>query len=735
VHKGVFLGSFDESHVREAIDQMNNGAPVSQNEQFKKLEISAGKNVDANIYLNYPALSEVALSLTGNDYRDLVQNLGTLGSWSETDLIVNPDEILLTGYTMTSGDDSRLLDLFRQEPQAIKIPEILPYDISVMVHLAFENFNRYYTSRRNYEQQNHLLKAADSLTLALKLQTGTDVQGYFFPWLGHEVALATRGDASDTASYRYVIIHANDIKAAADSIARLNAKLKSPKKKKYEEELEDYLIRYLDVPGLFPVLFGPLFKDLNCPYYFTIRDYVIFANSLEALKYLITNFYVQKTLAINPNFRSFSNGISEKSNVFFYCNTRKSLTTVANFLNNELSESIKNNIATYKTFEGIAVQFSFTNDMFYTSIYLRHNPTYAEELPSGWVTELSGKVIGEPVFIRNDQTGKLNVILFDDLNNMYLVDHFGKISWKTPLIDSPISQVYIVDYFRDGKKQFLFNTPYYIYLIDFNGNYVGDYPVKLMAPATNGVSVIEYGEKKDYHLLLALSDNRIYNFDISGNQLEGWEKVSTAQEVDQPVEHLSVGGKDYLFITDEAGNVSIVNTKGEQKIKLKSGFVKAKKSRFYVNQTNSKGLFITTDIKGKLVYIDENGKLERTDFGDFSANHFFLYEDLTKDDSKDFIFVDQYRLKVLDRFKETIVEYPFPGIVTEPPLTFKSAGGEILIGVISAGKLFFFNQNGEVYKGNNFTGNTPFIVGSLNNDGKINLLIGEGNRLVNYLLE
>jgi hypothetical protein len=137
VHKGVFLGAFDESLVREAIDQLNNGSPVNENNQFKKLEVAAGENVDANIYLNYPEFEKLALNLTDKSFHALTQNLVSLGNWSEADLIVKSDELLLSGYTVTAGDGKYLLDLFRQEPQVIEIPEILPYDISILFYLSF----------------------------------------------------------------------------------------------------------------------------------------------------------------------------------------------------------------------------------------------------------------------------------------------------------------------------------------------------------------------------------------------------------------------------------------------------------------------------------------------------------------------------------------------------------------------------------------------------------------------
>ncbi len=738
IHKGVFLGSFDEQLLKGAVEQLEKGVPLNEGEHFKKLEITAGKNVDANVFINYSGLSTLAKTLTGESKQALLPFLQNMGEWSETDLIIKPRELLLTGYSITSGDGSKLLDLYRQEPQIIKIPEILPYDISLLFHFGYEDYYRHLKSRTTYRNLNDLDKVTDSLIQELKKQTGYFVPSSFYPWVGHEVALAQSGESAESPTRKYVIIQANDIKIAADSIESLANRIYSlKKKKKYEEEFEDYMIRYLDVPGLFPLLFGPLFNGLDCPYYFTIRDYVVFANSPGALKYLITNFYVQKTLAVNPNFRSFSNGISDKSNLFLYCNTRKSLNAVSGFFSQDIAIEINNHPETFGNFEGVAVQFSYTNEMFYTSIYLRYNPASEEELPSGWITQISGNVVGKPFFTRNDETGKLNVIVYDDLNNIYLIDHFGKISWKTPLIDAPLSQVFTIDYYKDGKKQFIFNTLNYIYIIDQTGNYVGNFPVKLLADATNGIQVQDYDGNMDYRLILALSDNRIYNLDRDAKQVDGWEKITTRHGVNTPVEYLNLDGKDYLFITDLDGSVSIVGRKGETRIKMKDGFQKAANTKFYINQTNSKGELITTDKHGKLIYINENGKIDHTDFGDYSADHYFLYEDFLQNGSKDFIFIDQNKLRVYDRFKECHLEFDFPDKITIPPVFFDRINSQPLIGVVTSGegKVYLFNKNGQVYKDNNFRGNTPFTIGSINNDGKLNLVIGDGNKVVDYLLE
>ena len=52
------------------------------------------------------------------------------------------------------------------------------------------------------------------------------------------------------------------------------------------------------------------------------------------------------------------------------------------------------------------------------------------------------------------------------------------------------------------------------------------------------------------------------------------------------------------------------------------------RTSIYPNRTNSKGIFLTSGKNGNLLYLPEQGKLQQTRFGDFSAGHFFLYEDL-----------------------------------------------------------------------------------------------------------
>jgi len=63
-----------------------------------------------------------------------------MGEWTETDLIIKSDELLLNGYTISPDTGLAVLNQFRQEPQEIELQEILPYDISLLLPTKLVSF-------------------------------------------------------------------------------------------------------------------------------------------------------------------------------------------------------------------------------------------------------------------------------------------------------------------------------------------------------------------------------------------------------------------------------------------------------------------------------------------------------------------------------------------------------------------------------------------------------------------
>ena len=735
-YKGLLLMSFHKGLIENGIDQLDSGYSLSTDESFKRVQATAGKNTVARLYLQFSSFNNFAGDILKEEILPDNQISG-FANWVELDVVMKSRELLLNGFSVTNDSVSQYLDCFTQEAQQVIVPEILPYDVSLLLDLGFADFEEYLKKYTDYLHTAGRLEKFDQDLLSLNKRYGLKLQKQFFPLVGSEAGIAFYGSGENVKRNCYVFFKAKDIKKAAAFMDGLALKAARKNKKTfYEKEHNEYVIKKLPIPEFVPAVFGPWFSCMEENYYITIKDYVVMANNPRALIHLIDAFYLQKTLSQNYNYQSFSNNISESSNILFYCNTRKSFEYVRTFWNAPFSGLLNENSKSLKSFEAFALQFSYVNKMFYTNLYLKYNPEFQEINPSNWEVTVDANIVGNPVLIRDFKTGNLNVLVTDELNNLYCIDPDGLIRWKAPIPEAIQSNVFLVDYYKNGKTQFLFNTQNYFCLYDVNGNPVEAYPHKLITRATNGLSVYDYDNSKKYRLIICLEDNRVYNYSIDGKLVEGWKKIKARSSVPYPMEHLITNKKDYMFVTDDEGRVTITNRRGEVRVRLRKKLIRAKNSVFYKNETNKKGIFITTNEKGKLTYVSANGKLKYTDFGDFSPKHYFFYEDFDGDGSKDFIFVDKDRLKVFNKFKKVLFSHQFNSEILYKPVLF-NLNSKSHIGVIESisNEVVIFNTNGRVITQHEIIGETSFVTGSLKNNSNTNLIICSGNKVMNYLLE
>ncbi|RLD82280.1 MAG: hypothetical protein DRJ15_02035 [Bacteroidetes bacterium] len=729
IKRGLCIIGSNTAIVDACLQRLKDKEPLPFAGMFEKVAKTAGMNVDANIYVNFGQLPTLARGIFASSYYQGRQILPDFGTWSEIDLLIKNDELLMNGYSEASDTLNQFLSLFqRQEPQKIEITRVLPYNTSMLVSFGFSDFAKLHEENKQYLQNEGVYPEREEKLASMKARYGPNVEEYMTSWIGNELALAMiNPHMDDLAANTFMAIHAQDVEKAG---RQLNSLASS----QYTSHYRDYTIRRISIPELIPVMYGMLFDGLTKNYYTRIEDYIVFANSAKSLENFINIFLSGKTLEQNENFKGFTDNVSDRSNIFCYFNIRNSTRLLSENLAIPLAGFIDRNPSVVKNFEALAVQFKALNNMYFTSVYVRHNPAFVKEDLSIWKAYLDAPVYGQPYFVKDHRTNNLKIVVLDTLNSMYLIDHDGDIDWKLNIGEKVLSDVHTVDYYKNGKIQYLFNTASRIYLIDLLGRDVEGYPVELKSKATNKLAVFDYDRDREYRILIALDDNRVYNFDIKGKKVDGWKNPLSKALVSSEVQHLREGGKDYLIITDDEGNVRITDRRGRNRINLKSDLVNGLQSDFYVNETNSKGTILTTNNDGKLVYIKTNGRLESTDFGDFSEEHHFLYEDFNNKGGKDFIFLDGNVLTVFDRFKNVIFTWEFENEIQSRPVIIPVSSREKIIGVVSeeSGKIYLFDRNGNLLSTPDHIGKTQILIGSLKRDGQLNMIVGSGNTIYNY---
>ncbi len=705
--------SESESLVLKALETISSNSEThfSHNKLFTKIRKTAGKHVNTHLYLNGNKLGTMSGQYVNKKHLLLLSETLQPVTWSVTDLFLRKNELVLNGLSIGNKGDANYNNFLEQKPQLQDYTGILPYNTTLFLYRGYSNFKM-----NEHELPSHYSDAdIDSFS---KL-TGNQV-----------LFVSTARAAKEFTKKSFVIIRVNDIVKAKKILHKAAKNSGNLKVKTYNK----YSINKLKSGNFTETVLGPVYGTIHENYYTLIDDYIIFGNSAGQLINLIRLYETGKTLDLNENFKSFSGKLTKSSNLTLFIKSSDIVDVASRYLTHSFTHDIIANSTTVKDFAGVMLQISAQPPFIYTNLYVKQSTIKHQENLALWRTKLDDDMVGKPYPVKDHTTGKYNIIVFDKSNHIYLVRYDGVILWKKNISGLPVSDVFQVDYFKNGKIQYLFNTSDFIYLFDKNGRPVKQYPIKINPSATNGLNVFDYNNKKDYRILLAQSDKRIYNYDIKGGKIKGWRSFKMPDIVVKPVQHLVAGHKDYLIITDINNRVKIVSRKGTERIKIKGKLNKAFNSDFYVNKTNSKGLFISTTTNGKLVYITSTGRLRYTDFGKFSPQHFFLYDDFNNDGTPDFIYVDKNKLTVFDRFKKVLFSYTFDSDIQLKPAFFKLSRNKKVLGVVSNSEnnIYLFDKNGNISISKELIGETPFTITSLKKNREINLITGSGNMLLNY---
>lgn len=713
----MMVVSKSEDLVRKALEQYQEALPghFSNAPMFVKLRKTAGKKLNTHLYLNGTKIKSLLAQYISPEQQKSLSAIDSSIQWSETDLFLKKNELILNGLSIEKPTEINSQHNLNQKPQVQDYTSILPFNTNIFLFKGFSNFND--TKQGSYKK----LTAIDIDKLSNLV--GTQV-----------IYVSTARNAKELKNKSFVAIRLND-KSAAQKLLNTAAKVSG---KLSVKSYNQYTISKLHRDKICQVLFGDFYGAITENYFVFIDDYVVFSNNSDELFDWLRMYETGKTLDLNENFKPFSNKLTETSNLTLFLRIRDLTKVAPKFVNRETAEQINSNTSAIKDFEGALLQLSNQNSFIFTNLFIKKGKNLKQnDNLALWKVKLEDDIVGKPYAVKDHTTGLYNIMVFDKSLNVYLIRYDGTILWKKQIKGVPESDVFQVDYFKNGKLQYLFNSSEYFYLFDKNGNNVKQYPIKINPSATNGVSVFDYNNKKNYRLILAQSDKRVYNYDIKGRKVKGWKTFKLSSIVTKPVQHLVAKHKDYLFITDKNNHVKIINRRGSERIHTKGKLNKAVNSIFYVNKTNGKGLFITTNKEGKLVYISSSGVLRYTDFGRFSPNHYFLYEDFDGNGAKDFVFVDGNKLTVFDRFKKVLFKYTFKYDILIKPVFFNLGKNKRGMAVVSniENTIYIFDKNANTNISKGLIGDTPVTIISLKNNRDINLITGSGNTLLNYRIK
>lgn len=617
IYEDHFIGSFTPFLLEDAIrniDKQGENGFISNNTELKyatKIQHDEG-----NIYVNMRRLQNLFNVFT-NAKTEVPGQVSNFCKSAFFDLAVNETEIMLNGICFEPEEQQYFVDILqKQSPSSITMDYLLPKSTAVFYHYNYSDAMLWQNNLVQYWQNHN----PDHLQKRNNLFSQYDLNAENFNWLAGEVGFAIMETLDVSNPDQLIYLKAKDINEAFNRLTRLAEKVNvSVNDTLYTEEYGNHIFKQLRIEEFPALLMGTLHTGFETTFFTAFDDYLVLGNNIKVLKNLVNDIESEEVWSKSIRHNTFTEKLMDKSNLSLIVDTEKAWNIYFEKMDESWKSFFNSNNRPVKNFNMLAMQMANLDQRLFANILLQYQTSDPEEdQPQQFIVEqevfTDAPIITKPFVVRNHIDRSLEVFLQDSAKNIYLISGKGEILWKRTLQERITTDVYQVDYYKNGKLQYLFATDKAIHIFDRNGDFVADYPSRLDSIAIGKLSLIDYDNSKRYRFLVADPQGKLYMFNQEPQLLEGWSPLETGAPLAYKPGHLRVVGKDCMYALLESGLFRLYNRRGESypgfPVKLETEIT----SPIYIETGPSfkKTIFTAIDKNGLVTKFNLNGNTVST---------------------------------------------------------------------------------------------------------------------------
>jgi hypothetical protein len=570
VHKNFIIGSFTGYLVEDVIRTIKAGDKASfaplQEALFKKGENKAISN-ESNIYLNYEQFTKYASYLVTDEFGTNFAFIADLVKVSGLGNKKNHKEFQFTGYSAvstTGGID--FLNVFKwQTAPKPTVQNLIPNNTAYAYYWGFENGKNLRTSLNEYWIANQKPIAWAETNRQYHLDISN-----FYNWFGKQIAYigfeTQHGNEIDKA----LLIQASDVVRAYEDLNRVSGLLGGVVHASSVDGSPE--IRKIAITEFPSRLLGVHFKGFTECYYARVQDFIVFANHPDNILHVHNSYLKEDVWSKNPQNQALFATSAQAGNVTLVANSSKIWPFLQANLNPLHVKSATDWEKQLKSFELLSLSLTNMGDKIATNLHLTYQtqkivlaqadslaPATAEEdIAQDVKTVNIGTLVNRPV---------LNPININEINTDYFVQGANNALYcftnnhekvfEKPL-DSPLtSNIYALDF-----NHFAFTTNAKVYIIDRKGDNFKQYPVSYSGNLAD-LSVLDYDKSRNYRLFVTDKSGTVFLLDKTGLVPATWVNLKYSSALTSSFNHVTLGGKDYLYFIETAGNLHVITRKGE----------------------------------------------------------------------------------------------------------------------------------------------------------------------------
>ena len=543
------LFSSSKEVLDASLTQIKNKNSILGLKTFSDLRSTSSNSSALHCYVNFEEFGRIAFPYIEKAVADKWQKGEVFPNWITFDLSLKSDALLFSGISTTDSKNNLLATFLGQAPQQSLVRSNLPKDIKVLKRASISDPKEFIA-----DNNSAYLEEMEESCQCDPIETVSS-------WLGSEIVYLDHSHHLSN-TMKSLLIETNGVQNVLSSLALLG--------------VGDSIVDNNHGVNIYPVndnkllrIFGDEFV-LDGDVFFCQKDnYAIFSSRMGMNK-ILRQWRKEQAVIQQTIFSSFSDRfMANFSSNDYYWKCNKLVESFESILKHKYFLKLNSYSDIFAKMGSISWQTAPSGEGYqYHSIAL--NANHGEEIGSNslWSLKLKSSVIRAPELMKNHRTNTLEVLIQDEENSIHLISATGKIKWSKQL-DGPImGKVKQIDVYSNNKWQMLFNTPSKIHLVDIKGNEVKGFPVELKATATSPVALLDYERSKQYRLLVACSDRKVYNYNQEGKITEGWICDFIEDSVVNELQHFVSENKDYILFTDVSGTIYMLDRRGGKRVEL-----------------------------------------------------------------------------------------------------------------------------------------------------------------------
>ncbi|MCB0528148.1 MAG: DUF3352 domain-containing protein [Saprospiraceae bacterium] len=559
-----------------------------------------------------------------------------------------------------------------------------------------------------------------------------DFERFVLPWMGHETAwVVTEPFSTGMRDDQFIVCAVQDGALALQGLRDYARERGAAGHADYQT----FEVFEFANPALLAPLTGPAqgFRNPCCA---MIGDYVVFAATRAALELWIDKYIVSQTVSHDAGFLQLQQQLPGKnSETNLLINTEYLPLLVRQLFENAGAVVEPGDLQAFTGlgYVGLDIRPS-GSDLLDVAVAMQPRAQVAESTSILWKTPLAEMAETQPYIIEDAGADGTPAILIEDArHDLYRLDAGGTIRWRRQLGKPILSAVRGIDFLNNGTTCYIFNTSDHIWLLNDEGRDVEGFPLQLLSPAINGVTVVDFDGNHKYSYFIACANGNVYGYDHFGRPLPGWNPQSGAGQVVHPVLHFSHSNKDYLAVLSKTGRLAVYARSGEERFPA----VQLEGSGFGPLQTDAAARsprIVCCNSAGKVFVCNVEGNVFSFQQGRHGQGYAHLaYTALGAEEAFDYVMLQGDKLSARGYVNGSLkplfsLQMPVP-----QDTVFALLGGRA--GSLNREKrqIFLTDGTGSIMPGFPLAGTTSFVLSqAFRKNGGTVLIVGDGSNVYAY---